>query len=102
VGGILIRPDAFGVATDAPHVQYLAEFSVVFLMFSIGLEFSFAKLRAMRRIVFGLGVSRAFVSTLVAMAAGFPISFFVPFGWQASLSLGGAMAMSSTAIVPKL
>jgi CPA2 family monovalent cation:H+ antiporter-2 len=102
VVGILIGPHAFGVATDAPHVQYLAEFGVVFLMFSIGLEFSFAKLRAMRRIVFGLGLSQVVLSILIAMGAGLLISFFVPFSWEASLALGSAMAMSSTAIVTKL
>jgi CPA2 family monovalent cation:H+ antiporter-2 len=102
VVGILIGPHAFGVATDAPHVQYLAEFGVVFLMFSIGLEFSFAKLRAMRRIVFGLGLAQVVLSILLAMGAGLLINFFVPFGWEASLALGGAMAMSSTAIVTKL
>jgi monovalent cation:H+ antiporter-2, CPA2 family len=102
VVGILIGPHAFGVATDAPHVQYLAEFGVVFLMFSIGLEFSFAKLRAMRQIVFGLGLSQVVLSILIAMGAGLLINIFVPFGWEASLALGGAMAMSSTAIVTKL
>jgi monovalent cation:H+ antiporter-2, CPA2 family len=102
VVGILIGPHAFGVASDAPRVQYLAEFGVVFLMFSIGLEFSFAKLRAMRRIVFGLGLSQVVLSILLAMGAGLIFNLFLPFGWEASLALGGAMAMSSTAIVTKL
>src|SRR5580698_7472061 len=102
VVGILIGPHALGVASDAPRVQYLAEFGVVFLMFSIGLEFSFAKLRSMRRIVFGLGLSQVVLSILLAMGAGLLINLFVPFGWEASLALGGAMAMSSTAIVTKL
>ncbi|RKP58845.1 cation:proton antiporter [Pararobbsia silviterrae] len=102
VVGILIGPHALGVASDAPHVQYLAEFGVVFLMFSIGLEFSFAKLRAMRGIVFGLGLSQVVSTIALTIVAGFAINLVLPFSWQASLALGGALAMSSTAIVTKL
>ena len=56
--GMLIGPHALGVANDSATVKYLAEFGVVFLMFSIGLEFNLHKLRAMRFIVFGLGGSQ--------------------------------------------
>lgn len=52
--GILVGPHAFGVTSDLERAEHLAEFGVVFLMFSIGLEFSLSKLRAMRRLVFGL------------------------------------------------
>ena len=47
--GIVVGPHAFGIVPDSVGAQNLAEFGVVFLMFSIGLEFSLAKLRAMRR-----------------------------------------------------
>jgi CPA2 family monovalent cation:H+ antiporter-2 len=57
--GILIGPHALGLASDSGQTKYLAEFGVVFLMFSIGLEFSLAKLRAMKRLVFGLGGRRS-------------------------------------------
>jgi CPA2 family monovalent cation:H+ antiporter-2 len=100
--GILIGPHALGFTGDTQHVQYLAEFGVVFLMFSIGLEFSLAKLRSMRRIVFGLGLSQVLVTVVASVAAGYGIRLFFPFTWQASLALGGALAMSSTAIVSKL
>jgi monovalent cation:H+ antiporter-2, CPA2 family len=53
--GILIGPHALGVVPDSKQTRYLAEFGVVFLMFSIGLEFSLPRLRSMRHIVFGLG-----------------------------------------------
>ena len=53
--GILIGPHALGLAENNATTHTLAEFGVVFLMFSIGLEFSLSQLMAMRRIVFGLG-----------------------------------------------
>jgi len=55
VVGTAIGPHALGLIPDTPETHALAEFGVVFLMFSIGLEFSLPKLISMRRIVFGLG-----------------------------------------------
>jgi CPA2 family monovalent cation:H+ antiporter-2 len=55
--------------TTAPPPTALAEFGVVFLMFSIGLEFSLAQLRAMRRIVFGLGLAQVTLTILITVAA---------------------------------
>ncbi|MGZ8994498.1 MAG: cation:proton antiporter domain-containing protein, partial [Burkholderiaceae bacterium] len=45
--GILVGPHALAMLPDSADARYLAEFGIVFLMFSIGLEFSLAKLRAM-------------------------------------------------------
>src|SRR5471032_499785 len=56
--GILIGPHALGLAAENEASHTLAEFGVVFLMFSIGLEFSLPKLKAMRGIVFGLGMAQ--------------------------------------------
>ncbi|HJV62032.1 MAG TPA: cation:proton antiporter, partial [Albitalea sp.] len=56
--GIVIGPNAMGLAKGSPGLQYLAEFGVVFLMFVIGLEFNLPKLRSMRKLVFGLGLSQ--------------------------------------------
>ena len=80
------------------RTRYVAEFGIVFLMFSIGLEFSLPQLRAMRRAVFGLGLAQVAITTVAAMVA----LHFVGYGWQAGLVLGGALAMSSTAIVSKM
>lgn len=100
--GILVGPHAFGWASDSARVEYLAEFGVVFLMFSIGLEFSLSRLRSMQRIVFGLGVAQVIGTIMAAMLAGIAIRSFTPISWQASFALGAALAMSSTAIVSKL
>lgn len=100
--GVLIGPHALGLANDSAIVKYLAEFGVVFLMFSIGLEFNLHKLRAMRTIVFGLGGSQVLLTILLAVPASLMMNWIYPISWQAAIALGGALAMSSTAIVTKL
>ena len=110
VVGVLIGPNALALAKDTAGVKYLAEFGVVFLMFVIGLEFNLPKLRSMRTLVFGLGMSQVMltmVGTLVghfALVAGFAWFFGGQWqmSWQGAVVLGGAIAMSSTAIVVKL
>ncbi|MFY9259683.1 MAG: monovalent cation:proton antiporter-2 (CPA2) family protein [Gallionella sp.] len=96
--GILIGPYALAWIPDEPGTRHLAEFGVVFLMFSIGLEFSLARLMAMKRTVFGLGGAQVMATILLIMACG------AAFGldWRSGLALGGVLAMSSTAIVSKM
>lgn len=96
--GIVIGPHALGVVPDNDGTRYLAEFGVVFLMFSIGLEFSLPQLIAMRRIVFGLGGSMVLITVLASMA----IAMLAGLSWQAAFIIGGTVAMSSTAITSKL
>jgi len=96
--GILIGPHALGWIPDAPETRHLADFGVVFLMFSIGLEFSLARLRSMQRLVFGLGTAQVVATILLVMLS----SLFFGLDWRAGLALGGVLAMSSTAIVSKM
>ena len=98
LAGIVIGPHALGFVPNTPDTRYQAEFGVVFLMFSIGLEFNLAKLMAMRGVVFGLGLAQVTVTTVLGVAA----AFLTGMGWQAGVALGGALAMSSTAILVKL
>ena len=103
--GVLIGPHALGLASETHSTHALAEFGVVFLMFSIGLEFSLAQLRAMRRIVFGLGLAQVVLTIVATVLGALLFSFWLPrlhVSWQAAFALGGALAMSSTAIVVKL
>jgi len=103
--GIIIGPHALGLAEQSEASHILAEFGVVFLMFSIGLEFSLPKLMAMRGIVFGLGMAQVAATIVATMGLGWLLVTQVPdvhIGWQASFALGGALAMSSTAIVVKM
>ena len=109
VVGVLIGPNALALAKDTAGVKYLAEFGVVFLMFVIGLEFNLPKLRSMRTLVFGLGLSQVVLTVLGAvvgnvllgMAAGW-VGVQWGLSWQGAVVLGAAFAMSSTAIVVKL
>ncbi|WP_213297690.1 cation:proton antiporter domain-containing protein [Paraburkholderia sacchari] len=100
--GILVGPQALGIVPNTAGAQNLAEFGVVFLMFSIGLEFSLSKLRTMRRAVFGLGLSQVMGTIAVALLVGLALAPWVHITWQACIALGGALAMSSTAIVSKM
>ena len=100
--GILIGPHALGVVPDTDGTRYLAEFGVVFLMFSIGLEFSLPKLKSMRQIVLGLGFAQVAVTILIVVAAGSVVGPYLGLGVAASFLIGATLAMSSTAILIKL
>ena len=104
--GVLIGPNALALAQNSGAVQHLGEFGVVFLMFVIGLEFNLPKLRAMRRHVFGLGLSQVVLTIVLATGGALALSNVLPdswqWGWRTSVALSGALAMSSTAIVIKL
>ncbi len=98
VTGLALGPHALGLIEDSEETHRLAEFGVVFLMFSIGLEFSLPRMLAMRRVVFGLGLAQVSASVALCVLASVALGG----SWQAGLVLGGAAAMSSTAIVSKL
>jgi CPA2 family monovalent cation:H+ antiporter-2 len=96
--GVAIGPHALGWIAEDRNTAYLGEFGVVFLMFTIGLEFSLPRLVQMRRLVLGLGGLQVVLATALFTAllavAGSP--------WQGALALGAALAMSSTAIVVRM
>ena len=96
--GVAVGPFALGWIADTEQGRHLGEFGVVFLMFSIGLEFSLPKLFQLRRAVFGLGLAQV----LLTVAAVLSVATAVGAPWQGALAIGGAVAMSSTAIVLRL
>jgi monovalent cation:H+ antiporter-2, CPA2 family len=98
VVGALIGPHALAFVPDTPQTRYLAEFGVVFLMFSIGLEFSLPQLVAMRRTVIGFGGLQVGLTIIVVIL----IALLAGLSWQVGLILGGVLAMSSTAISIKV
>ena len=98
VVGALIGPHAFNFLEGFSGAQNFAQFGVVFLMFSIGLEFSLPRLVAMKRIVFGLGGLQVLLTILVVTAIGWSSGL----SWQAAMAIGGVLAMSSTAVLTKL
>src|SRR5574340_1379890 len=96
--GAGIGPHALDLMHESGGARHLAELGVVFLMFSIGLEFSLPRLFAMKRIVFGLGAAQV-VGTIVVVTL---LGRLFGLGWLAGFALGGTVAMSSTAILSKL
>jgi CPA2 family monovalent cation:H+ antiporter-2 len=104
--GVIIGPNTRALAQSVEAVQHLGEFGVVFLMFVIGLEFNLPKLRAMRQHVLGLGLLQVVLTMLLCTAIMLFLARLLPglmhMDWKAALTLSGALAMSSTAIVVKL
>jgi len=93
--GMMVGPHALGWVEATETTGTLAEFGVVFLLFTLGLEFSLPRLIAMRGEVFTLGGLQVFGTTAVAAAVGWAFGLAPPI----AILLGGAVAMSSTAIV---
>ena len=101
--GIAVGPNALGLMPDSDGVGHLAEFGIVFLMFTIGLEFSLPRLIAMRGLVVGLGGAQVGFTLLATgtIAAGAGLLAGGAMTWQAAIVLGCALSMSSTAILAK-
>ncbi len=95
--GIAISANTTGLIPFTDTTRYLGEFGVVFLLFSIGLDFSLSRFYSLRHAVLGLGGAQVVIGTL----SGFIIAWSLGLIWQAALILGGALALSSTALVMK-
>jgi CPA2 family monovalent cation:H+ antiporter-2 len=96
--GVAIGPHALAWIPETEVVRELAEIGVVFLMFSIGLEFSLPRLVTIRRVVFVLGSLQVVLTMLAVWAVAHAFSI----EWREGLILGGILAMSSTAILAKI
>jgi len=98
VAGAVIGPGGFALVEDSSTTHGLAELSVVFLLFTVGLELSIDRLKLIRWYVFGLGTMQVMVSGIVigiiASLAGASV--------EAAIVIGGALALSSTAVVIQL
>ena len=97
VVGAIVGPHGINWIPDQRDIKDLAEFGVVFLMFTVGLEFSWSRLREMKTSVFVLGGSQVMIcvvaTTLIGMLFGMTT--------LSALVIGGIVAMSSTALVIK-
>ena len=99
VVGFLVGPHLhlFPTVKDAADVEVWSEIGIIFMMFGLGLEFSFKKL-------FSVG-SKAFITALVGIlgmiGVGALLGFVMGWGVMESIFLGGMLAMSSTAIIIK-
>ena len=93
--GLVLGPHALGVVSDSGTTRLLAELGVAFLLFTLGLEFSLPRMLAMRREVFGLGALQVIATTAVFAA----LANLLGVGWLTATVVGGAIAMSSTALL---
>lgn len=97
VVGILVGPHGLAWIPDTKATREVAEFGIVFLMFTIGLEFSFARLVSMKKTVFAYGG----LQVILSIACTLGIGLFFGMNIVHSLVIGCIVAMSSTAIVTK-
>ncbi len=95
VAGGLIGPHGLGLVRDVGATEVLAQFGVVFLLFSIGLSLSTERLTALKGYVFGLGTAQVVTTGLVLWGLFRLLGVESP----AALVLGGGLALSSTAVV---
>jgi CPA2 family monovalent cation:H+ antiporter-2 len=95
--GMLVGQHSLGLIEHSESIEQIAEIGVVFLLFTIGLEVSIPKLMSMKGIVFGIGLAQVLVSTISTLLIG----LWLGMSWQTAFAVGGALALSSTAIVVK-
>src|SRR5438105_5795610 len=97
LAGLVIGPHGLQLIAASDEARFLAELGIIFLMFMVGLEFSLSAMIAARRDVFGAGSLQVgftvFIVTGIAALSGVSLS--------GAVLLGGAVAMSSTAITLK-
>lgn len=97
VAGSVVGPHVLGLVEQPDNYTFLAHFGLVFLLFSLGLEFSLPKLIALRSSVFGLGGIQVLFCTLMFGGA----VWLWGSSAEASIIIAGALALSSTAIVTR-
>lgn len=101
--GFLVSPEMLGLIHDSEQNSMLGEIGIVFMMFTIGLEFSLPRLRAMRKLVFGMGFAQVTFTILLVMAIVIVVTNKITANsLMAGFAIGATLAMSSTAIVSKL
>nr|WP_029134979.1 cation:proton antiporter [Sedimenticola selenatireducens] len=93
--GLILGPHTIGPVVHVPEFKALAEFGVVFLLFTIGLNYSLPQLHSLRNQVLGLGTAQVVFTTLVVGAvvwlAGFPVTV--------AFVIGAVFAQSSSTII---
>jgi len=95
--GVTIGPHGLAWVPHTEGTHFLAEFGVVFLLFTVGLEFSLARLNTMKKEVLGLGGAQVLATTILAGA----VAWWFHLPMSGAVVVGGVLAMSSTAIVIK-
>lgn len=99
IAGAVIGPFGMGLIMDTEPVKHLAEIGVIFLLFNLGLELSLERLIALARQVFVLGTLQFTLSTCAIASAAILLAGY---SGPAAIIVGGALALSSTAVVMKI
>ncbi len=99
LAGVLLGPSGLGLVHEPEALATIGEVGVILLLFTLGLEFSFERLRDLRRVIFSIGGAQVVV-TVALVAAG--AAAVLGLGWLAAVLTGGAVAMSSTALCLKI
>jgi CPA2 family monovalent cation:H+ antiporter-2 len=95
--GVICGPGGLNFVSSPEDFHYLAEFGVVFLMFTLGLEFSIPRLIAAKKVLLGVGSLQVFS----CLAAVFGVALYFGLSPAQSFIVGAALALSSTAVVVK-
>ncbi len=95
VAGVLVGEHGLGLAQEHVNYEHFAELGIVFLLFTLGLEFSLPKLVAMRHLVVTVGSLQVTISLVLFLV----VAMFLGQSFATSLTIGGILALSSTAIV---
>jgi len=98
LAGLLLGPNAYNIISNGEQVEALAELGVALLLFSIGLEFSWSRLRSLGMTVLAGGV----LQVVITLGAAFLIALPFGVGTGPALAIGGMVALSSTACVLRL
>jgi CPA2 family monovalent cation:H+ antiporter-2 len=96
--GLIASSHGIGWMTNSEEIHLVAELGIVFLLFSLGLEFSLPRLMAMRNIVFGLGTLQVIVTTVV----GVLVLKLIGYSYLTAFTIASLIALSSTAVVVKV
>lgn len=96
VAGTAIGPFGFGIVSSVDTTKSIAELGIVFMLFFIGLELTFARLMTLKKYVLGFGGLQILLTTLTIFLF---CKFYFHFSSETSIIIGSALAMSSTAIV---
>jgi CPA2 family monovalent cation:H+ antiporter-2 len=96
LAGILIGPFVLGfIGKEGEDIMHFAEFGVVMMLFLIGLELDPTKFWRMRKLIAGMGLTQLIATAAVLGGA----ALLLGLDWRASVAIGLALALSSTAIV---
>lgn len=95
--GVMVGPYGMGWVQSDENIHLLAEFGIVFLLFTVGLEFSLPQLMTMKKEVLGMGGAQVVLTSVLVTVVAWQFGF----EFEAAFVIGAVLTLSSTAIVIK-